>query len=141
MVFFRNGDPVKYQGDLTQERKVFKWLTDPKNVFMPNVIEEVNDLMLAKMLKSEPSMFVFFYEETDIFSRKILRDLETMDDRLDSQDIEIVKICDDGIDEDYELGMISHKKSLITIFGCKLEIKNFIKKFDIFDEKNLALVT
>ena len=30
------------------------------------------------------------------------------------------------------LGMISHKKSLITIFGHKHKIKNFIKKFDIF---------
>ena len=30
------------------------------------------------------------------------------------------------------LGMISHKKSLITIFGQKHKIKNFIKKFDIF---------
>ena len=27
-----------------------------------------------------------------------------------------------------QLGMISHKKSLITIFGHKHEIKNFIKK-------------
>ena len=30
------------------------------------------------------------------------------------------------------IGMISHKKSLITIFGHKHKIKNFIKKFDIF---------
>ena len=29
------------------------------------------------------------------------------------------------------LGMISHKKSLITIFGHKHKIKNFNKKFDI----------
>ena len=35
----------------------------------------------------------------------------------------------------WKLGMISHKKSLITIFGHKHEIKNFIKKFDIFLEK------
>ena len=34
------------------------------------------------------------------------------------------------------LGMISHKKSLITIFGHKHEIKNFIKKIDIFHKKN-----
>ena len=34
------------------------------------------------------------------------------------------------------LGMISHKKSLITIFGHKHKIKNFIKKFDIFHKKN-----
>ena len=33
------------------------------------------------------------------------------------------------------LGMISHKNPLITIFGHKHEIKNFIKKFDIFYEK------
>ena len=30
------------------------------------------------------------------------------------------------------LGMILHKKSLITIFGHKHKIKNFIAKFDIF---------
>ena len=103
LVFFRNGDPIKYDGELTQPRATFKWMTNPKNLFMPNVIEEVNDLMLAKMLGSEPSMFVFFYEENDIFSRKVLRGLEEIDDKLDSLNVEIVKICDDGIDDDYEL--------------------------------------
>ena len=34
-----------------------------------------------------------------------------------------------------KLGMTSHKKSLITIFGHNHEIKKFIKKFDIFHEK------
>ena len=29
------------------------------------------------------------------------------------------------------LGMVSHKKSLMTIFGHKHTIKNFIKRFDI----------
>ena len=33
------------------------------------------------------------------------------------------------------LGMISHKMSLITSFGHKHKIKNFIKKFDIFHDK------
>ena len=37
-----------------------------------------------------------------------------------------------GINDDL-IGMISHKKSLITIFGLKHKI---IKKFDIFHEKN-----
>ena len=36
------------------------------------------------------------------------------------------------------LGMISHKKSLITIFGHNHEIKNFIKKFDIFHKNILT---
>ena len=33
------------------------------------------------------------------------------------------------------LGMISHKKSLITIFGHNHEYKNFIKKFNNFHGK------
>ena len=37
--------------------------------------------------------------------------------------------------KELDLGMISHKKSLITIFGHKHKIKNFIKKFDIFHKK------
>ena len=36
---------------------------------------------------------------------------------------------------DEVIGMISHKKSQITIFGHKHEIKNFIKKFEIFHKK------
>ena len=34
-----------------------------------------------------------------------------------------------------ELCMISHKKSLLTIFGHKHKIKNFIQKFGIFHKK------
>ena len=37
-----------------------------------------------------------------------------------------------GIGGPYRLGMISHKKSLITFFGHKHKIKNFIKNFDNF---------
>ena len=120
LVFFRNGDPVKFKGELTQAKQTYRWLIAPKNLFMPNVIEEVNDLMLAKMLNVEPSMFVFFYEEGDIFSRKVLRDLEKIDDRLDSLNIEIVKICDDGIDDDYELeslpSLVHFKKGEPTVY-------------------------
>ena len=36
---------------------------------------------------------------------------------------------------DQGVGMFSHKKSLITIFGHKHKIKNFIKKFDIFHKE------
>jgi len=120
LVFFRNGDPIKYGGELTQSKATYKWLTNPKNLFMPNVIEEVNDLMLAKMLQTEPSMFVFFYEEDDIFSRKVLRGLEEIDDRLDALNVEIVKTCDDGIDDDYELeslpSLVHFRKGEATVY-------------------------
>ena len=35
-----------------------------------------------------------------------------------------------------QLGMISHKKSLITIFGHKQIRQKFHQKFDIFHKKN-----
>ena len=41
LVFFRNGDPVKFKGELTQAKQTYRWLISPKNLFMPNVIEEV----------------------------------------------------------------------------------------------------
>ena len=78
------------------------------------------------MLNAEPSMFVFFYEEGDIFSRKVLRDLEKLDDRLDSLNIEIVKICDDGIDDDYELeslpSLVHFKKGQPSVYYGDLKL-------------------
>ena len=49
--------------------------------------------------------------------------------------VDMVKDKTYAILSDIMLGMISHKKSLITFFGHKHEIINFIKKFDIFHEK------
>ena len=42
--------------------------------------------------------------------------------------------------EDPLLGMISHKKSLITIFGHNHKIKNLIKKFDIIHKKSVSFI-
>ena len=47
----------------------------------------------------------------------------------------LLEIAEHGSTSKHLLGMISHKKSLITNFGHKLKIKNFIKKLDIFHEK------
>ena len=52
---------------------------------MPGKIEEVNEIMLARRLKAEDSMFVFFYEEEDIFAQRLLKGLEDIDDPLDKK--------------------------------------------------------
>ena len=44
--------------------------------------------------------------------------------------------CDGYRKPNAYIGMISHKKSQTAIFGHKHKIKNFIKIFDIFHEKN-----
>ena len=58
--------------------------------------------------------------------------------RMMEQHFDVAKLLDP--EDVHTLGMISHKMSLITIFGHKHEIKNFIKKFDTFHEKFLILM-
>lgn len=82
LAFFRNGEYVKYSGDLKKAKTVFKWLTASKQLFVPDKVEEVNDLLLSKLVEREKSLFVFFYKEGDIFSQQILRTLEELDNQV-----------------------------------------------------------
>ena len=82
---------------------VLRWLTAEETLEMPQKIEEVNEIMLAKRLRSEDSMFVFFYDEEDIFAQRLLKGLEVLDDSLDKRDVDFVKISDAGIEKDYSL--------------------------------------
>ena len=94
---------IKFDGDLTQEIAVLRWLTSEDTLDIPEKIEEVNDIMLSKRIKSEDSMFVFFYEDDDIFAKRLLIFMEKVDNILDKRNIAFLKISDDGIDKDYSL--------------------------------------
>lgn len=100
---FKNGEFVKFDGDLTQEISVLRWLTSYETLDIPERIEEVNEVMLAKRVKVTDSMFVFFYEDEDIFSQRLLKGLEELDDGLDKKGVVFLKISDVGIDKDYSL--------------------------------------
>lgn len=100
---FKNGEFVRFEGDLAQEISVLRWLTSPATQDIPQRIEEVNEVMLAKRLKTEDSMFVFFYEDEDIFAARLLKGLEELDDGLDKKGVVFLKISDAGIDRDYSL--------------------------------------
>ena len=49
------------------------------------------------------TMFVFFYEDDDIFAKRLLMFMEKVDNILDKKNIAFVKISDDGIDKDYSI--------------------------------------
>ena len=101
--YFRNGEYLKFKGDVHNERAVLKWLTSPKATELPNQIEEVNGLMLSKMLnRKDSNVFVFFYDDEDVFSRKVLRLLEKSDDELEAANVNLVKISDEDIEEEYD---------------------------------------
>ena len=48
--------------------------------------------MLANILDDEDDAFVFFYEDNDTDAHTILEELEQIDEKLDKQDLTLVKI-------------------------------------------------
>uniref|UniRef100_A0A0K2UHY0 Putative LOC100161052 [Acyrthosiphon pisum] n=1 Tax=Lepeophtheirus salmonis TaxID=72036 RepID=A0A0K2UHY0_LEPSM len=104
LALYRNGDYLKYNlGELTEEETVLKWLTSDKTLSIPGQIEEVNEIMLNKILsKSEANAFVLFYEEEDMFAQRILKELEELDGDLEASGIKFLKISDKDIEENYD---------------------------------------
>ncbi|XP_066141840.1 uncharacterized protein hlk isoform X1 [Euwallacea fornicatus] len=103
LVFFRNKEPLVYQGDIEDEDEVLAWLTDEDTLEIPDRIEEVNTKMLDKILSENEYVVVYFYKEGDKRSQKILQELENIDDECEDKDIDFVKISDDGIQKEYDL--------------------------------------
>ena len=57
--------------------------------------------MLENILDDEDDAFVFFYEDNDTDAHTILEELEQIDEKLDKQDLAMVKISDQGANENY----------------------------------------
>lgn len=62
LYFFRNRDPLHFDGDLEDEDEVLTWLTDENTLEIPGKIEEVNIRMLEKILTENEHIVVFFCE-------------------------------------------------------------------------------
>ena len=108
IVFFRNGEDMKYRGDIASPKAVYNWLTSEKTLNVANKIVEVNGMMLTKLLRKKrhsTGLFVFFYESGNIFSEKIIRQLEDVEDQLtdDPNLLDFVKIGEPEIGDEYGL--------------------------------------
>ncbi|PRD23204.1 UNVERIFIED_CONTAM: hypothetical protein NCL1_47051 [Trichonephila clavipes] len=60
LVYFRNGNPLIYDGDLKNEESVLEWLIDDDNRELPDEIEAVNHRMLNKLVEESPFLAVYF---------------------------------------------------------------------------------
>uniref|UniRef100_A0A1B0G981 Thioredoxin domain-containing protein n=1 Tax=Glossina morsitans morsitans TaxID=37546 RepID=A0A1B0G981_GLOMM len=103
LVFFRNRDPLIFTGDLEDEDEVLAWITDEETLEIPGRIEEVNAKMLDKILAENEHVVVFFYNEGDKKSQKILNELENIDDECEEKNIDFIKTSDDDIEKEYDL--------------------------------------
>ncbi|XP_018568275.1 uncharacterized protein LOC108908653 isoform X1 [Anoplophora glabripennis] len=93
LVYFRNGNPLLFEGDLQNEQSVLEWLVDDDNRELADEIESVNERMLIRLLQESPFLAVFFYEEDCPECEEILENLEEIDGEADLFGIDFVKIC------------------------------------------------
>ncbi|XP_017050301.1 uncharacterized protein LOC108094296 isoform X11 [Drosophila ficusphila] len=105
LTYFREKEPIIYDGDLMDEEGVLDFLTSLEAMDLPDRIEEVNSKILQKIIEDTDFVAVLFYDKDQKKSQKILAELENIDDECDQNDIAFVKIDDDkeakewGIDE------------------------------------------
>ena len=67
LLYHRNGDFVKYSGDLLDEFDILEWITDRNTLEIPGKIEEVNEDMLDALLEEESDLVVFMYRDGNRF--------------------------------------------------------------------------
>jgi len=105
LTYFREKEPIIYEGDLMDEEGVLDFLTSLEAMDLPDRIEEVNAKILSKIIEETDYVAVLFYDKDQKKSQKVLAELENIDDECDQNDIAFVKIDDDkeaeewGIDE------------------------------------------
>lgn len=123
MVYFRNGNPLLFEGDLQNEQSVLEWLIDDDNRELADEIEEVNDRMLERLLAESSLMvvffcgfllIVFFFMFLKLFEcisddedcqecEEILEELEEIDGEADLFGIDFVKIASVEAAKQYEI--------------------------------------
>ncbi|XP_064114210.1 uncharacterized protein LOC135220720 isoform X2 [Macrobrachium nipponense] len=95
LIYFRNGNPLIFEGDLSVESSVYEWLIDDDNRELQGTIEEVNRAMLKRLVEYNPFVAVVFINEDDCYDcEQVLRELENIDDEVDMFGIDFVKIND-----------------------------------------------
>lgn len=127
LVYFRNGNPLIFEGDLQNEQSVLEWLIDDDNRELADEIEEVNERMLERLLQESPLICVFFckwklpikglrqrIQSVNLFPddedcaecEEILEELENIDGEADMFGIDFVKIASIEAAHKYEITTI-----------------------------------
>ena len=110
---FRNGDFVRYRGDLMDELEVLEWIISRETLEIPGKIESVNGRMLSSLLEEESDLVVFMYREDNRMDEAILYTMNDLDLALDEKAIKMVSIDEKMIEKQYGL----HGSPLLVHFN------------------------
>ncbi|XP_051174999.1 uncharacterized protein LOC127290468 isoform X2 [Leptopilina boulardi] len=106
LTYFREKEPIIYDGDLMDEENVLEFLTSLEAMDLPDRIEEVNSKILGKIVEETDFLAVLFYKPDCKKCAKALQELENIDDEADQLGIGFVKIADERLAEEYNLGQL-----------------------------------
>uniref|UniRef100_A0A147BH45 Putative thioredoxin/protein disulfide isomerase n=1 Tax=Ixodes ricinus TaxID=34613 RepID=A0A147BH45_IXORI len=103
LIYFENTVPTLFEGDLSNEDKVLSWLVEQK---MKDEIEDVSEDVLDELVEKADYLAVLFYRKGDAKCEKVLKELENIDDELDTHDIPFVKIDDEDVIKEYGIDAV-----------------------------------
>ncbi|XP_032681273.1 uncharacterized protein LOC116848848 isoform X2 [Odontomachus brunneus] len=144
LVYFRNGNPLLFEGDLQNEESVLEWLIDDDNRELADEIEAVNDRMLERLLDESPFLAVFFYDEDCPECSEIMEALEKIDGEADLFGIDFVKISSPEAAEKYSIlnvpSLVYFRKRTPLVYDGDLmqedKILQWLTSQDVFEIKN-----
>ncbi|XP_015518182.1 uncharacterized protein LOC107223112 isoform X2 [Neodiprion lecontei] len=144
LVYFRNGNPLLFEGDLQNEDSVLEWLIDDDNRELADEIESVNDRMLERLLDESPFLAVFFYDEDCPECDEIMEALEKIDGEADLFGIDFVKIASAEAAEKYNVlnvpSLVYFRKKTPLIYDGDLnqedKVLQWLTSQDVFEIKN-----
>ncbi|XP_041971078.1 uncharacterized protein LOC121727357 isoform X5 [Aricia agestis] len=145
MVYFRNGNPLLFEGDLQNEESILEWLIDDDNRELADEIESVNDRMLDRLLFESHLLAVFFYDEEDCPEcEDILESLEQIDGEVDQFGIDFVKISSPDAAERYGIvnipSLVYYRKRTPMFYDGDLhqvdKVLQWLTSQDVFELKN-----
>ncbi|XP_017837604.1 uncharacterized protein LOC108596411 isoform X10 [Drosophila busckii] len=144
LVYFRNGNPLLFEGDLQNEQSVLEWLIDDDNRELADEIEEVNDRMLERLMAESTLLVVFFYDDDCAECEEILEELEEIDGEADMFGIDFVKIASAEAAKTYEIvnipSLVYFRKQVPVLYDGDLhqhdKVITWLTSQDVFEIKN-----
>ncbi|KAJ9596072.1 hypothetical protein L9F63_012740, partial [Diploptera punctata] len=144
IVYFRNGNPLLFEGDLQNEQSVLEWLIDDDNRELADEIEAVNSRMLERLMEESPFLCVFFYDDDCPECDEILEHLEQIDGEADQYGVDMVKIDEPDAAEKYGIintpSLVYFRKKVPLLYDGDLhdeeKILTWLTSQEIFEIKN-----
>ncbi|XP_063619554.1 uncharacterized protein LOC134792226 isoform X7 [Cydia splendana] len=145
MVYFRNGNPLLFEGDLQNEESILEWLIDDENRELADEIESVNERMLERLLVESHLLVVFFYDDEDCPEcEDILESLEQIDGEVDQFGIDFVKIASPEAAAQYNVinipSLVYFRKQVPMLYDGDLhqvdKVLSWLTSQDVFEIKN-----